>query len=205
MTSTVIRFLALLTVAANAAFAGLLALLWITRGERRVETYTTLRAAVSERALSLAWVVALTATLGSLYYSEVANFIPCKLCWYQRIATYPLVVILGIAALKKDLSVRRYVLPLVAIGGAVSIYHYMIQRFPDLAGSSCDPAAPCSFLWVWEFHFISIPFQALSAFALVAALMFLLPGGRAGRVQPLEDARRIDQESKSEAVEVLHP
>jgi disulfide bond formation protein DsbB len=164
-----------------------------------------MRESLSHYALPLAWLVALTATLGSLYYSEVANFIPCKLCWYQRIAMYPLAVILGIAALKRDVSVRLYALPLVTVGGAVSIYHYLVERFPDLAGSMCDPAAPCSFLWVWEFHFISIPFQALSGFVLIGALMFLLPrttAGSGGR-EPA-DKREVSETSQTRTGDLIH-
>lgn len=159
------------------------------RGNRPAPAWVaSLGGSLREAALPLAWLVALVATLGSLYYSEVAHFIPCKLCWYQRIAMYPLVVILGTAALKRDGGVRRYVLPITAIGASVSIYHYVIERFPDLAGSACDPTAPCTFLWVWEFHFISIPFQALSGFALIATLMFMTPlRDRSARVHDERD------------------
>ena len=185
MTEFVTRLLALLTLAADLLLLGALILLWLTRARREDRGWDGVRDVVQAYALPLAWLVALTATLGSLYYSEVANFIPCKLCWYQRIAMYPLALILGIAAWKRDHAIRRYVIPLAAIGGAISIYHYTIERFPDLAGSACDPAAPCTFVWVWQFHFISIPFQALTGFALITALMFLMP--RAGGDQRSED------------------
>ena len=114
-------------------------------------------------------------------------------------------MILGIAAFKKDVSVRRYVLPLAVMGGAVSIYHYVIERFPDLAGSTCDPAAPCTILWVWEFHFISIPFQALSGFALIGALMFLLPRVDAeGRGPQRDEEQREDEADVASGVELIH-
>ena len=124
-------------------------------------------------AIWLAFLVALTATLGSLYLSEVAHFIPCVLCWYQRIAMYPLVPILLIAAWKGDAGIWRYTVPVAAIGAAISIYHYQLERFPNQASVSCSAEAPCTVVWIWRFHFISIPFMALSGFALIVALLLV--------------------------------
>ena len=171
------RFFALLTVAANLMVLGAVVLLLAAR---RSPAAAGIKAEVRELlrtyALPLAWLVALTATLGSLYYSEVANFVPCKLCWYQRIAMYPLVVILGIAAIRRDIDVRRYAVPMAGVGAAISIFHYFLQRFPALTSASCDPTTPCTSTWVWQFHFISIPFMALSGFALIATLLLMAPG-----------------------------
>jgi disulfide bond formation protein DsbB len=139
---------------------------------------------VGPDALWVAWVVALTCTLGSLYYSEVAHFIPCKLCWYQRICMYPLSVFLLVAALRRSTQIARAALPLMVIGGAISAYHYLIERVPSLAGSaSCDPTAPCTIVWVWRFHYISIPMMALSGFALIAVAVLVARPivGEAGR------------------------
>jgi len=166
------RFFALLTLVADLAVVGAIVLVVAARVSTRAAVVKEdVRDFLSEYGLVLAWVVAATATLGSLYYSEVAGFVPCKLCWYQRIAMYPLVIVLGVATLRRDLPVRRYVLPVVGIGGAISIYHYLLQRFPDISGASCDPTAPCTVTWVWQFHYISIPFMALSGFALIAVLL----------------------------------
>ena len=170
------RFFALLTVAANLTVLGALVLLAARRSPAAARLKADLRELLRTYALPLAWLVALTATLGSLYYSEAANFVPCKLCWYQRIAMYPLVVILGIAAIRRDIHVRRYVVPVAGVGAAIAIFHYGLQRFPQLTSGSCDPAAPCTSTWVWQFHFISIPFMALSGFALIAILLLLAPG-----------------------------
>jgi disulfide bond formation protein DsbB len=71
--------------------------------------------------------VGVTATLGSLYYSEIVGFVPCTLCWYQRICMYPLAVILPIAAARGDEGVRRYVTPLAVVGAGISAYHYLVQ------------------------------------------------------------------------------
>jgi disulfide bond formation protein DsbB len=172
-------FFGLLTIGAGLIFAGSVAILiWGRLSVRGREAIDRLRSSVGNGGLQLAWSVALVATLGSLYYSEVANYTPCKLCWFQRIAMYPQSIVLGIAAFRNDHSIRRYALPIVSIGAAISLYHYLLQRFPSLASSgSCDPTAPCTTTWVWQFHFISIPFMALSGFAAIAILLWLLPSG----------------------------
>lgn len=135
-----------------------------------------LRDALAPIALPLAWLVALGATLGSLYYSEVANFTPCELCWYQRIAMYPWALILAVAAYRRDTSIKVYAIPVVIIGGSISIYHYLEQRFPDTVSSSCDPVAPCTAVYVWKLNYVSIPMMALTCFAVIAALLVLARG-----------------------------
>ena len=81
---------------------------------------------------------------GSLYYSEVAHFEPCSLCWYQRIALYPLVVILLVGAVTRDRFVTRYALPLTVAGAILAIYNYLVQLFPgiEVACSTRCRAAP---------------------------------------------------------------
>lgn len=123
-------------------------------------------------ALGLAWLVAAVATAGSLYYSEVVGFEPCRLCWYQRIAMYPLTVVLGIAAVVRDVGVRRYVVPVAGLGLAVSAYHVLIQRIPSLASSaSCSAEAPCTAAYVSEFGFVTIPVMAGAGFLAVILLL----------------------------------
>ncbi len=165
-------FFALLTVVAQVAAVGALAV-WAAARLSPAAAPRRLAASVRESGLALAWVVAVVATLGSLYYSEVANFEPCELCWYQRIGMYPMVVILGVAALRRDGSVARFVLPIVGVGAVIAAYHYVIQRFPDVGSGGCDPSVPCSLTWVWRFHYISIPMMALSGFVLIAVLVGL--------------------------------
>ena len=127
-----------------------------------------------DSALGLAWVVALVATLGSLYLSEIAHFPPCTLCWLQRIAMYPLVVVLGVSALREDRGVGWYALPLAGIGAALAFYHVLVQRVPGLdQATSCSAEAPCNAMWVREFGFVSIPVMALGAFLLIAALVLV--------------------------------
>jgi len=169
-------FFALLTVGADVFVLVALVLAATSRfSEGSASALRWIRDMVGGSSLVLAWIVAAVATLGSLYYSEVAHFLPCKLCWYQRIAMYPLAVVLGIAALRSDHGFRRYVLPVVAIGAGISAYHYQLERFPAQASLACSVDVPCTTVWVWQFHYISIPFMALSAFALIATLLLLGP------------------------------
>jgi len=120
-------------------------------------------------ALPLATAVAAVATAGSLYLSEVAGYVPCLLCWYQRIAMYPLVIILGVAALRRDRAVWLTAVPIASIGAAVSMWHIMIERRPELGGV-CDPVAPCAMKWVEEFGFLTLPTMALIGFGTIIVL-----------------------------------
>lgn len=131
------------------------------------------RDSTSEVALPFAWAVATTCTLGSLYMSEVRHFTPCVLCWYQRICMYPLVVILAVAAIRRDRGIWRYALPLALIGAAISTFHYLHERFPDTVSTSCDLTASCSTLWIWELHFLSIPGMAWVGFVLISTLLLI--------------------------------
>lgn len=122
-----------------------------------------------EVALPLATAIAATATGGSLLLSEVAGYLPCTLCWYQRIAMYPLVVILGVAAVRGDRQVWRTVLPLTAIGSAVAVWHILLENNPAWGGP-CDDAAPCTIIWVEELGFLTLPTMALIAFVAISVL-----------------------------------
>ena len=123
-------------------------------------------------AIWLAWAVAAVAMVGSLIYSEIAGFLPCRLCWFQRIAMYPMAIILLVGAIRREAVVRFYALPLALIGLAISVYHYLVQIYPSLEGSvSCDPTNPCSTRYVEMFGFISIPFMAGAGFIVIAVLL----------------------------------
>ncbi|WP_082234705.1 disulfide oxidoreductase [Halobacillus massiliensis] len=122
----------------------------------------------SETWLFIAWAAALVATVGSLFFSEVLGYVPCELCWYQRILMYPLVIIYGAALLKKNSSVAYAGLFLSGIGGCVSIYHYLIQKLPALqsAGDACG-VVPCNAEYINVLGFITIPFLAGTAFIII--------------------------------------
>lgn len=128
--------------------------------------------------LPLAGVIAAVATAGSLYYSEVAGYVPCEMCWYQRIAMYSLVPVLAVAIIRRDGRGGWYALPLAVAGLGLSVYHYQLQLLPD-QGSTCDAAAPCTYQWVDSLGFVSIPFMAGCGFIGVAGLVALsLRSGR---------------------------
>jgi disulfide bond formation protein DsbB len=131
-----------------------------------------------ENGLYLAWVIALIATLGSLYFSEILMFYPCELCWYQRIFMYPFVLIIGIAAVKKDFKQVIYILPLSIIGTAIAFYHYLIQKLPALAenGAACG-IIPCNFQYINWLGFMTIPFLAFIAFLMITVICLLILKG----------------------------
>jgi disulfide bond formation protein DsbB len=120
-----------------------------------------------------AWLVAIVATGGSLYFSEVMGFIPCVLCWYQRILMYPLVILLGIAAYRQEKQIIPYVLPMSIIGLLISAYHIMIQLFPNLASeATCRAGVPCTVDYIHLFGFITIPMMSFLAFLLISLSLF---------------------------------
>jgi disulfide bond formation protein DsbB len=125
---------------------------------------------LGDKAIWLAWIVALTATVGSLIYSEVIHFEPCRLCWFQRIAMYPMAVVLLVGAIRREYQVKYYALPLSVAGLAFSIYHYLMQVFPSLEGGSCGVVS-CSARLVEIFGFISIPFMAGAGFMVITVLL----------------------------------
>lgn len=163
--AAVSRFSALLALLVGvAAVAVWLSVVWSSGPLRG------LREGLTPVALTLGFLIAAGATSGSLYFSEVAHFVPCKLCWFQRIAMYPLALILGIAALRRDRTIWRYGGPLAALGGLVSIYHVQLERFPDQT-TFCSAEAPCSLPPIQEFGFVTLAFMALCAFAAITSLL----------------------------------
>ncbi|HEX5367581.1 MAG TPA: disulfide bond formation protein B [Acidimicrobiales bacterium] len=169
-TDQVTLFFALLALAAEAGAALLVATLVARALAPAARWPREVLGTVAPVALGVAATVAVVATLGSLYYSEVADFPPCRLCWFQRIGMYPLAVVLPIATWRGDRQVRWYSLPLAVGGGLVSLYHVLVERFPSLESGACDVANPCSTVWVERFGYLTIPTMALSAFVLVALL-----------------------------------
>lgn len=134
----------------------------------------SLRDDLGRVALPLAWIIALVTMLGSLYYSRIQHYIPCELCWYQRICIYPFAVMLGIAAVRRDAGIRVYAIPVLAIGAVIAAFHSWIQAYPPVDGTSfCTADAPCTLRYVWEFGFVSLPFMALSASCCMIVLLLI--------------------------------
>lgn len=157
-------FLATLSLIALAGAIGLVVYRLVKGADAAV-------ALLGDSAIWLAWIVVTVATAGSLIYSEVIHFIPCRLCWYQRIAMYPMSLILFVGALRREAVVKYYALPLALGGALISIWHYLTQTFPSLEGGSCDPTNPCSAKYVNVFDFVSIPFMAGAGFIVVSVLL----------------------------------
>lgn len=127
------------------------------------------------KSLLLAWITSIIAMGGSLFFSEQMGFIPCTLCWYQRILMYPLVILLGIAFYKSDKKIYQYILPISLIGMAMSSYHYALQKIPAMQDlHTCTSGVPCSGQYINWFGFVTIPFLALIAFTIITISMIVL-------------------------------
>jgi disulfide bond formation protein DsbB len=115
-----------------------------------------------------ALVVAWTAMIGSLYFSEINHFEPCRLCWYQRILMYPLTIVIAVGILRRDRILPAYVLPMSLLGAAVATYHVLLQKTNWFTESAaCKAGVPCSSDYINWFGFITIPILALAAFLLI--------------------------------------
>ncbi|RUS53768.1 disulfide bond formation protein DsbB [Kurthia sp. 3B1D] len=128
-----------------------------------------------ENALLFMWTVSLVATLGSLYFSEVQLYEPCKFCWFQRIFMYPLVLILGIAYIQRNVKIAATSAIFSVIGACIALYHYGIQKIPYLQdnAASCG-LVPCTGQYINWLGFITIPFLSLTAFILIAVTSFYM-------------------------------
>jgi disulfide bond formation protein DsbB len=166
MTHDTIVALAALGVAGQALFV-LLVLLGLARG-------SALRSWLEGYELWLAFLVSAIATGGSLFFSEIAHFVPCELCWFQRICMYPLSITTLLAALANDRRIARYLLPLPLVGAGVSVYHLLIENGAIKEPSAClIGGAGCSVKWINEFGYMTIPTLALTGFALCLVFLFL--------------------------------
>jgi disulfide bond formation protein DsbB len=121
-----------------------------------------------------AWIVVLSGMVGSLFFSEVMGLPPCVLCWYQRIAMYPLVLIIAIGIATRDPRMKVYALPLSVIGLAIAIYHNLIYYgiIPE-AITPCTEGVPCNAVQIEWLGFITIPLMGLGAFVAVTLCLLL--------------------------------
>ena len=127
----------------------------------------TLGAASRHIALLAAW----TAMCGSLFMSEVLGWLPCVMCWYQRILMYPLAIILAVGILRRDRGVHFYVLPFSLVGICVSLYHYLLIKTSWFPPPPCVAGIPCTVDYLDWFGFINVPFLALVAFLIISVMM----------------------------------
>jgi disulfide bond formation protein DsbB len=157
------------------ALAGLMLLValawllgWRTPGD-------AVRAALEGYELWLVFLVSSIATGGSLFFSEIAGFVPCELCWFQRICMYPLTIVTLLVALANDRRVSGYLLPLPLVGAGVSVYHLLVENHVVSQAQACLISAPggCATKWINEFGYMTIPTLALTAFALCFGFLLL--------------------------------
>jgi len=162
------KFFALLAIVA-ALGAILLLIAWFVPAGRR------LAGELRPLALWLAWLVAATSMFGSLWFSESQGFEPCHLCWYQRIAMYSLAVVLLVGAIRRDQGVRRYAIPLAAIGLVISIYHRLIEAHPNWESSGSCGVISCTTPYFHVFEIFTLAMMAMCGFAAILALLLLVP------------------------------
>jgi disulfide bond formation protein DsbB/mono/diheme cytochrome c family protein len=125
-------------------------------------------------ALYVALIAAWTAMLGSLYFSEVRGYLPCTLCWYQRILMYPLTGLIAFGILRRDWHLPFLVLPFSLLGQAISTYHYLLEKTTIFgAPTACREGISCTTPWINWFGFITIPFLAMIAFLIITVAMLV--------------------------------
>ena len=117
----------------------------------------------------VSFIIALVATSGSLYFSEVMMLEPCPLCWYQRIFMYPLLVLFLSSILMMRKDVQHYAVPMAIIGAGISAYHYAVQILVEL-GSGCSSGASCEAAHFMYFDYVTIPLMALTAFITILVI-----------------------------------
>lgn len=122
----------------------------------------------------LAWIQAIIATLGSLYFSEIRHFTPCVLCWYQRILMYPQTILITVGILRKDTRLYQYILPMSILGFFIASYHVMLEKgVLSEAVAPCRAGVSCTAKYVGYLGFITIPVMSLTAFTIICICMFL--------------------------------
>lgn len=137
--------------------------------------------------LPLAALVATTATLGSLWFSEYGDkWVPCRFCWYQRIFMYSSAVVLIVAAIRRDHKVKWYVGPLATIGLLLSTWHILVEHHVVEESAECAATGPrCAVPYFISFadrndttlgpgawYGVTLAVMAFAGFAAILALLF---------------------------------
>lgn len=163
------QLLAILTVIGQAG--ALVIVLALVRRKHSAWAEKLLRQ-IRARWLLFSFIIVLGAFFGSLFYSEIAGFPPCSLCWYQRIFIYPQIILLGGALLWRDRAIARYILPLSIIGTVIALYNsYLQYGGSPLIPCGTDPTAiDCAQRLIFEFGYITLPLMSLTAFILLVLL-----------------------------------
>ncbi|WP_419764522.1 MAG: disulfide oxidoreductase [Arcobacter sp.] len=130
---------------------------------------------VNPNYILLSFIVSLSATLGSLFFSEIMQFVPCSMCWYQRIFMYPLVFIFLINLLYPDDKIFKYTFIIILVGLLFSIYHNLLM-FGIISEDMvpCVQGVPCSTTYLDWFGFITIPLLSFVAYFSLFILQLLI-------------------------------
>ena len=124
-----------------------------------------------------AWMIALVASLGSLFFGEVMKLPPCSLCWYQRICLFPLTAVIAVGIALRDPDLLLYALPLVVVGLGLALYHNLIYYgVVSEALSPCTQGVPCSSRQIEWLGFITIPLMALFGFLGILVCLIMHQG-----------------------------
>jgi len=143
-------------------------------GLNRFEAYSKLTAFIQKHALELAFTQASIATAGSLYMSNILQWTPCRLCWFQRIFMYPLVIILGVSLIFNSRDVKDYAVPMTLVGIPIAAYHFITQRVEQFHAAGCSiTQVSCSTEYTFHFGYITIPTMALTAFLVILVLVWI--------------------------------
>lgn len=123
----------------------------------------------------VAWVVALLATFGALFIGEVLGQTPCVLCWYQRIAMFPLAWILGVACLTNDRSIGLYTLPLSFVGGVIALWHSLLYAgIVKAAIVPCQQNGPsCTDSNMLTITGLPIPYLSFVSFSVITVMLII--------------------------------
>ncbi len=157
----------------------------------RTDSFVDLLGATSRHiALLAAWI----AMSGSLFFSEVLGWIPCLLCWYQRILMYPLAIILAVGIFRRDPKIHWYVLPFSVVGAGVSLYHYLLIKTDWFPPPPCTEGVSCSVDYIDWLGFINIPLMALTAFLIITCMMVVW-----ATIQPTEEEIILDDLAEESA------
>jgi disulfide bond formation protein DsbB len=127
---------------------------------------------VRSYALYLAWTIALAGVAISLYFGEVLQVEPCRLCWYQRIALFPLALFLGIATYKNDAKLAIYATPFVILGGLFALYQTALLYFPALEIDALCGSSHCAPVFSF-FGFLTFPLLSLIGFGAIGLFLHL--------------------------------
>lgn len=173
---TIVQLLGIITFALQAAIIAS-AVIWLLNKAGLINLYENakmqvINSKIEEYYREIVLLIASSATAGSLYTSEIMEFEPCLLCWYQRIFMYPLVLLAGTSVLLRKDDLDEYALPLIIIGGAIAFYHIFVQVAGDILPSGCGTDVPCTLAYISELGYITIPVMAFTTFLTMGILIW---------------------------------